>query len=201
MLIAALRKGDEDAFAYLVERYHGQLVRMATLFCRDASAAEEVAQETWIAVLQGVGRFEGRSSLKTWIFSILSNKAKTRGQRESRSIAFSELESGVGESDEPVVDPERFKPDGWWRDDSHPTDWESSPELIALTGEIQSCINAALTHLPSQQAQVMTMRDILGLDSADVCNVLGISETNQRVLLHRARSKVRIALERYFDER
>lgn len=202
-LIDALRSGDDDAFAHLLDRYHASMVRVATLYVRDRAVAEEVAQETWIAVLRGIHRFEGRSSLKTWIFSILANQAKTRGRREGRSVPFSALydsqESVEGDL-EPAVDPTCFKGDGWWRDDSHPHEWSNTPESQYLSDEVRRCVQRAIDALPPAQRQVMTLHDIEGMASEEVCNMLGISETNQRVLLHRARSKVRRALEQYFDE-
>ena len=202
VLVAALRNGDEAAFSYVIERHHAAMVRVATLFCRDEDVAEEVAQETWIAVLKGIEQFEARSSLKTWIFSILSNKAKTRGQRESRSVAFSDLLSAAVEDAEfePTVDQTRFKQDGWWTDARHPHHWETTPEAAYQSAEVRSFIAQAIQALPPNQHQVILLRDVQGWSSDEVCNVLGISETNQRVLLHRARAKVRNTLEPYFDE-
>jgi RNA polymerase sigma-70 factor (ECF subfamily) len=203
VLIASLRSGDENAFTYLVDCHYASMVRVAVLFCRDQDAAEEVVQETWIAVLKGLEKFEARSSLKTWIFSILANKAKTRGMRESRSVAFSELAAQAdeeGDGNESLVDPARFKEDGWWRETTHPHRWETTPEAAYQSAEIRGCIQQALDLLPHNQCQVITLRDLEGWSSEEVCNALDISETNQRVLLHRARSKVRNALERYFDD-
>jgi RNA polymerase sigma-70 factor (ECF subfamily) len=171
---------------------------------QDRAIAEEVTQETWVAVLKGIRHFEGRSSLKTWIFSILTNQAKTRSRRESRSVPFSALAEAQEDADgdfEPAVDPARFKDDGWWRDDSHPHEWSKTPESDYLTTELRECAQRAIDALPPAQKQAITLRDIEGLSSEEVCNVLRVSETNQRVLLHRARSKVRRALEQYFDER
>jgi RNA polymerase sigma-70 factor (ECF subfamily) len=154
--------------------------------------AEEVAQETWVGVLNGLDRFEGRSSLKTWIFRILVNRAKTRGERESRSVPFSSLESGDGE---PSVDPDRFIEAGAWA--SPPRAWEGEPEDRLLAGEARAVIDRAIEQLPTAQRQVITLRDIEGLDADEVVAVLDITDGNQRVLLHRARSKVRQALEDY----
>ena len=202
VLVAALRNGDEAAFSYLIERHHALMVRVATLFCRDEDVAEEVAQETWIAVLKGVEHFEARSSLKTWIFNILANKAKARGQRERRSVAFSDLMKGEDQDAElePVVDPARFKADGWWVDETHPHPWETTPEAAYQSAEVRGRIAQAIQALPPTQHQVILLRDVQGWSSEEVCNVLGISQTNQRVLLHRARAKVRNTLEPYFDE-
>jgi RNA polymerase sigma-70 factor (ECF subfamily) len=198
-LLAALRAGEEDAFAALVDCYHASLVRLARMYVRQHSVAEEVAQETWLAVLNGIDRFEGRSSLKTWLFRILTNRAKTRGERESRSVPF----SSMGDPDEPVVDPDRFRPEGeqyagGWKE--FPVPWEGDPEERLLAGEARALILATIEELPPNQRAVITLRDIEGFDAEDVCNVLEVSDTNQRVLLHRARSKVRRALEQYLEE-
>jgi RNA polymerase sigma-70 factor, ECF subfamily len=198
-LLAALRAGDEEAFAALVDRYHASLVRLARTYVRQRSVAEEVAQETWLAVLNGIDRFEGRSSLKTWLFRILTNRAKTRGERESRSLPF----SSIGDADEPAVDPDRFRPEGdqypgGWRE--LPAPWEGDPEERLLASEARSLILDAIEQLPPNQRAVITLRDIEGFDADDVCNVLEVSDTNQRVLLHRARSRVRRALEQYLGE-
>jgi RNA polymerase sigma-70 factor (ECF subfamily) len=198
-LVAALRAGDEAAFAALVDRYHASLVRLARVYVRDRSVAEEVAQETWLAVLNGIDRFEGRSSFKTWLFRILTNRAKTRGQRERRSVPFSSL----GDPEEPAVDPGRFRPEGeqyagGWTE--FPVAWEGDPEERLLAGEARALILDTIAELPPNQRAVITLRDIEGFDADDVCNVLDVSDTNQRVLLHRARSKVRQALEQYLEE-
>jgi RNA polymerase sigma-70 factor, ECF subfamily len=198
-LVAALRAGDETAFVALVDRYHASLVRLARMYVRQPSVAEEVAQETWLAVLNGIDRFEGRSTLKTWLFRILTNRAKTRGERESRSVPF----SSIGDPDEPAVDPDSFRAEGdqypgGWKE--FPTPWEGDPEERLLAGEARALILDAIEQLPSNQRAVITLRDIEGFDADDVCNVLELSDTNQRVLLHRARSKVRRALEQYLGE-
>jgi RNA polymerase sigma-70 factor (ECF subfamily) len=195
----ALRAGDESAFVSLVERYHGALVRLAMVYVGSKAVAEEVAQETWLGVLQGLNRFEGRSSLKTWIFRILMNTARTRGARERRTISFSELWDASENPFEPAVDPERFLPaddpnwPGHWA--APPTSWAQTPEQIVLSGEARAYIDNAIAALSPAQQEVITLRDVEGWTSEEVCNVLGITETNQRVLLHRARSKVRQALE------
>jgi RNA polymerase sigma-70 factor, ECF subfamily len=198
-LVAALRAGDEGAFAALVDRYHASLVRLARMYVRDRAVAEEVAQETWLAVLNGIDRFEARSSLKTWLFRILSNRAKTRGQREARSVPF----SSIGDPDEPAVDPDRFRPEGeqyagGWK--QFPQPWEGDPEERLLAGEARALILRTIEQLPANQRAVITLRDIEGFDADDVCNVLELSDTNQRVLLHRARARVRRALEHYLGE-
>jgi RNA polymerase sigma-70 factor (ECF subfamily) len=199
-LIAALRDRDEQAFASLLQMYHSALVRMAMSYVRDRQVAEEVAQETWLGVIRGIDRFRGESSLKTWIFRILTNTAKTRAVRENRSIPLSSL---GGDADEEAVDPERFFPDGdrWaghWI--SSPGSWRELPEEILASREAIARIRAAIDALPPTQQQVISLRDIEGWSSEEVCSLLSISETNQRVLLHRARSKVRRALEELLTE-
>jgi RNA polymerase sigma-70 factor (ECF subfamily) len=192
-VVAALKRGDESAFAELVDAYSPGLMRMAMMFVRDRAVAEEVVQETWIGVLRGIDRFEGRSSLKTWIYRILMNTAKTRGQRESRSIPFSAAAGG----DEPAVDPDRFLgadhqyAGGWMLG---PSEWQT-PEEELLQGETRDAILAAIEELPDQQRAVITLRDVEGFPPDEVAELLGISGGNQRVLLHRARSKVRGAIE------
>jgi len=198
-LVEALRRGDEAAFREVVERHHPMLVRLATVYVRDRAVAEEVAQGTWVAVLTGLSRFEGRSSLKTWIARILINQAKTRGVREGRTVSFSALEG----ADDGSVESGRFLPAGhhWaghWA--APPRPWETSPEDRLLGGEMRAVIQRVVDALPGNQRLVITMRDIEGWETAEVCNVLEITETNQRVLLHRARSRVRRALEEYLTE-
>ncbi|HKP89248.1 MAG TPA: sigma-70 family RNA polymerase sigma factor [Thermoleophilaceae bacterium] len=193
-LVDRLRKGDEAAFMELVERYHGALVRLAQSFVPSRAVAEEVAQETWLGVLNGIDRFEGRSSLKTWIFRILVNRAKTRGERESRSVPFSSLEDAEGE---PAVDPDRFASAGNWS--SPPRRWEGEPVERLLAGEEREVIDATIAELPPAQRSVITLRDIEGLDADETCDLLDLTDGNQRVLLHRARSRVRQALEDYLS--
>ena len=188
-VVEALRAGDEAAFTRLVREYGASMLRVAGLYVGSRAVAEEVVQEAWVAVLDGIGRFEGRSSLKTWIFRILTNIAKTRGQREGRSIPFSSLVS----DDEASVDPDRFAENGQWS--SPPRSW--GPEERLLGGETRAVVEAAIAELPPNQAIVISMRDVGGFTAEEACNALDISETNQRVLLHRARSKVRQALEDY----
>lgn len=202
-LVERLRKGDEAAFEALIALYHSPLIRMALMYVSDQSTAEEVVQDTWIGVLRGLSRFEGRSSLKTWIFSILMNRAKTRAQREGRYIA---LEHQDEDEHEPSVAPERFYPAAHpyahdWI--ALPANWDEIPEDRLVSQEVITYIQNAIATLPQTQREVITLRDVEGWGSAEVCNVLGISESNQRVLLHRARSKVRQLLEDYikmFDE-
>ena len=201
-LAVALRNGDEDAFTALIDRYHASLIHLAILYVRNHEVAEEVVQETWIGVLQGIDRFAERSSFKTWLFRILTNKAKRRGHREARFVSFSSLARADAEGAEPAVDPEQFLPPGdpWaghWAGQLH--DWGQLPEEVVLAHETRTQVQHALEALPPSQRLVMTLRDIEGWTAAEVCNALTISETNQRVLLHRARAKVRQALACYLD--
>jgi RNA polymerase sigma-70 factor, ECF subfamily len=200
-LLARLRRGDERAFAELISAYSPALLRVAQARVRTRAVAEEVVQETWLAVLHGLDRFEGRSSLKTWLFRILTNIAITRGTRESRSIPFSSLAASEAQEPEDAVDPDRFLPADHDRWPEHwalaPTRWRT-PEEGLLSGETRDCILRAVDSLPPAQRTVITLRDIEGWPSVEVCEALGISEGNQRVLLHRARSKVRAAVEEYF---
>jgi RNA polymerase sigma-70 factor (ECF subfamily) len=202
-LVHSLQTGDEAVFAAMVERYHPSLVRLALSFVRERSVAEEVAQETWLAVLQGIGRFEQRSSFQTWLFRILTNRAKTRGQREARSVPMSSLGPDP-DSEEPSVDPDRFRPPdapqwpGGWAEP--PRSWGDNPEQRLLASETRALILDRIASLPTGQRAVITLRDIEGLSAEEVCNVLDLTDTNQRVMLHRARSKVRQALEDYMAE-
>lgn len=195
-LLQRLRAGDEAAFEALVEMYNAPMLRLASMYVADTRLAEEVVQDTWIGMLRGLDRFEGRSSLKTWLFSILVNRARTNAKREGRYVP---LETGE-EDYEPSVAPERFHPQGHpFADDwiSLPANWDEIPEEHLSSQETLEQIDRAIRSLSEQQREVITMRDIEQLSAEEVCNVLGISETNQRVLLHRARSKVRQQLENY----
>ena len=202
-LLAGLRRGDEDAFRALVDEHGPFLLRLALMHVPSRAIAEEVVQDTWLAVLDGIDRFEGRSSLRTWIASILLNKARTRGRRERRVVPFSFLLRRREEGrDEPAVDPDRFQsgrdsnPGNWARP---PAEWDT-PEKRLGTAQARQVLLQAIAKLPPRQREVITLRDISGWSAEEARNALGLSETNQRVLLHRARSKVRAALERYFDE-
>lgn len=202
-LLDALRSGDEAAFVSLVNRYQPSMVRLASVYVQNRAIAEETVQETWIGVLRALDRFEGRSSLKTWIFSILVNRAKTHAAQEGRSIPLSLLGNDDAGPFEPAVDPERFLPlghesAGHWA--SPPHNWNRTPEELALSHETRVLIEQAVATLPPSQREVITLRDIQGWTSDEICNALNLTETNQRVLLHRARSKVRRALEQYLDE-
>jgi len=178
------------------------MLRVAMMYVSTRAVAEEVVQEAWLGVFAGLDRFEGRSSLKTWIFRILTNTAKTRGEREGRSVPFSSL-AGDDEDDEGAVDADRFLgPDHRWAGHwaSSPRNPRDVPEERLLAGEARARIEAAVQALPENQRAVITLRDVDGFDAEDACEILGISEGNQRVLLHRARAKVRTALEGYLDE-
>jgi RNA polymerase sigma-70 factor (ECF subfamily) len=194
-LVARLRAGDRAAFAALVARHAGAILRLAQTIVRDRSVAEEVVQDTWVAALDGLAAFEGRSSVRTWLLHIAVNKAKTRAVREGRSVPFSAL-AGEGDGDEPAVDPDRFDAGGHWA--SPPRRWaEDNPERLAQEVQTRAAIEQAIAALPDAQRAVITLRDIEGLEADEICNVLGVTVSNQRVLLHRARAKVRQALERY----
>lgn len=202
-LVEALRSGSETAFMMLVEQHHRALLRLAMVYVSSRAVAEEVVQETWVGVLQGLQRFEGRSSLKTWIFRILTNCAKTRAQREGRSVPFSSLADYHEDDYEPAVEPERFRTaemewPGQWL--TAPRHWEEIPEERLLSQETRERLWKAIEALPANQRTVITLRDIEGWDSEEICRFLDISEVNQRVLLHRARARVRHALEMYFEE-
>ena len=200
-LIAALRAGDEAAFVALVDAYHGLLIRLAMPYVPHRAMAEDVVQETWLGMLRGLERFEARSSLKTWICRILVNRARTRAERDGRLVPFSSFSGPDDEADEPTVDPSRFHASG--RSEGHWTSmvqsWEGLPEERLLSDETRERVRAAIEALPLNQRTVITLRDVEGWEATDVCAMLEISEANQRVLLHRARAKVRQALERYFE--
>ena len=202
-LVAALRDGDEGAFIALVGRYGPLMLRVASTYVRTPAVAEEVVQETWLAVLEGIGRFEGRSSLKTWLFRILANRAKTRGEREARCLPFSCVAARGEDDDGPAVEPDRFLGADHPRWPSHwaaaPGDWATVPDVRLLSQETLAHVRDAIGDLPERQQEVIVLRDVEGWSAEEVCNALGVSEVNQRVLLHRARSKVRAALERYLD--
>ena len=187
-LIARLRAGDERAFEALVARHQRTMLAVARTYVSSRAVAEEVVQEAWLGVLKGLDRFEGRSSLTTWILRIVANIARTRGVREARIVPH-----------EPSVDPERFRgpgdpyPGHWW---SAPSEW---PEDVLAERETLAVVFAEIERLPPAQRSVITMRDVQGCSPDEVCAVLEISDGNQRVLLHRARSRVRAALELHLD--
>ena len=191
-LLARLRAGDEAAFMTLVDRYGPLMLRVALMHVRTRSDAEEVVGEAWLGIIRGLDRFEGRSSLKTWILRIVTNLARTRAVREQRSTPLSS------------VDPDRFRPDddprypGGWAVPPHA--WARLPEESLLAEETLELVREAIDRLPARQQEVITLRDVEGWDSDEVCAALDLTEGNQRVLLHRARSHVRAELERYFGD-
>jgi RNA polymerase sigma-70 factor, ECF subfamily len=194
-LVEGLRAGDEAAFAALIRMHGAGMLRVARMYVSSRAVAEEVVQEAWLGVLRGIDRFEGRSSLKTWLFRIVANTAKTRGAREARSAPFSSFADG-----EDTVSPERFlgadtRFPGHWA--VPPASWAGIPEDRLLATETMAVIRRAIERLPPSQRAVLELRDIEGLTADEVCNALDLTETNGRVLLHRARAKVRAALEEY----
>ena len=189
-LLLRLRSGDERAFVTLVERYHEPMLRLAVSFVPSRAVAEEVVQDTWLAVLRGLDGFEGRSSLRTWVFRILVNRARTTGTREQRSVPVADPE--------PVVDPARFGASGGWADP--PEHWIEAAEGRLAAGKLADRIRAWLDELPARQRQVVILRDIEEMSSEEVCAVLAISDANQRVLLHRGRSRLRQLFEDEFRE-
>jgi RNA polymerase sigma-70 factor, ECF subfamily len=194
-LVNALAAGDERAFNEVVGRYHRGLVRLARNYVRTEAIAEEVAQDTWCAVVTGIERFEGRSSFKTWLFSIVVNKARTRAERERRTTPFSSLAT-ADEDGSAVAVEDRFAPDGAWS--APPRAWDE-PERRAISLELREDLRAALWELPERQRLVVTLRDVEGLDADEVCGLLGLSAGNERVLLHRGRTRLRAELERAVD--
>jgi RNA polymerase sigma-70 factor (ECF subfamily) len=180
-LLIRLRAGDESAFAELVERYHRQLIRLAGAFVTRAELAEDIAQETWLAMLNGLDKFEARSSIRTWLFQICVNRARSIGEHEHRTVPVEHIE--------PAVDAEQFTPTGAWT--SPPTPWPEASANTADDAAMVARIRRAITELPQLQRLVVTMRDIDGLTGGQVCQVLSISEANQRVLLHRGRAHIR----------
>jgi len=184
-LLRRLRAGDEQAFVFLVERYSDSMLRVASAYVPNRAVAEEVVQDTWLAALRGLDAFQGRSSLRTWLFSILVNRARTTGTREHRTIPIADAG--------PAVDASRFGPDGAWI--APPEHWIEEAEDRLAAGRIAVLLRAALDTLPARQREVVTLRDVEAMSSEEVCQVLGISEANQRVLLHRGRTKLRQMLE------
>ncbi len=200
-VVGAICAGDEGAWAQLVHNHSAAMLRLARMYVSSRPVAEEVVQETWLAVLTGIERFEGRSSLKTWLFRILTNQAQTRAVKEGRSVPFSALTAEDLGAAEPSVEPDSFRTAGerWadhWR--SSPDRWTDLPEARLLARETVEFVERTAASLPAAQQAVLTLRDILGWDADEVCEVLAITAANQRVLLHRARAKVRKALETRF---
>ncbi len=198
-LVARLRDGDERAFEAAVDSLSPAMLAVARGYVRTRSVAEEVVQETWLGVIKGLDAFEGRSTLRTWVLQIVANIARKRAVGEARALPFSSLEIC---DDEPAVEPERFRgadepyPGGWT---SFPTDWRTLPQTQLLARETLDLVDRAIAELPEAQRIVITLRDMIGCGPEEVGEVLMISDGNQRVLLHRARTRVRARLERYFD--
>ena len=201
--LARLRQGDEGAFDELVTRHHSALIRMAMGYVADREVAEEVVQDTWMAVIEGLGRFEGRSSLRTWIFGIMIHKAKDRGVREKRHTNFSSFESVDVESED-MIDPSRFYQSGEWA--GHwafpPQPWDDqTPEKLLASQQAITAMNKAIEALPQTLKDVLILRDVEGVDAKEACEILKITETNLYVRLHRARERVRQAVETYLEGR
>ncbi|WDR06299.1 RNA polymerase sigma factor [Devosia rhodophyticola] len=193
LLVVGLKKGDEAAFRQIFARENAALLAFARNFVRESAAAEEAVQDTWVAVIGGIGRFEGRSTLRSWIFSVLANIARTKAKRDGRVLSFSDM----GYND-PAVDPDRFSGDGTWL--SPPGRWsEINPERILGGRQLLAHAMAVLEQLPPNQRAVVQLRDLEGLSAPDACEILGITESNQRILLHRGRSRIRAAIEVLMD--
>lgn len=193
-LVERLRAGDEAAFTELVDRYDRQLRRLARTFVRTDALADDVVQETWLAVIRGIDRFEGRSSLKTWLFRILVNRARTRAVREARQVPFSSL-APAEDQEGPTVDPSAFDGNGSWS--APPAQLDVDPETRLLAQELRGRLAEVVDTLPEQQRTVILLRDVAGLEGPEVAEALGVSEGNQRVILHRARNRVRDELNSY----
>jgi RNA polymerase sigma-70 factor, ECF subfamily len=202
-LVDRLRSGDDAAFAAVVDAWSPGMLRVARTFVSTTASAEDAVQDTWVAVVQGLAAFEGRSSLRTWTYRILVNLARTRAAREWRTTPMSSLLPLDDEG--PTVSPDRFRPaddaqwPGWWRRADQVRPWPPTPEEGAMAAEMRRVLGAALGGLPDRQRVVVTLRDVEGLGSHEVCFLLGVTLANQRVLLHRARAKLRAALDAYLD--
>jgi RNA polymerase sigma-70 factor (ECF subfamily) len=201
-LASEIEKGNEQAFIDLVARHHGAFTRLALVWVGSLSIAEEVVQETWAVALEKLGEFEGRSSLKTWLCGILLNTARARARKERRTVSVPSFEPD--DSTDPAVPAERFSPpghrwDGHWQ--APPRAWPETPESALLSTETRGVVETCLDRLPEAQRTVLILRDVEGLSGEEVCNALGITDTHQRVLLHRARSRMRALLEHHYDEK
>jgi RNA polymerase sigma-70 factor (ECF subfamily) len=201
VLVDALRRRDDAAFAWLLDAYDQSLRRVAGSFVRTRASADEVVQETWLAVIAGIDRFEMRSTVKTWVFRILMNQARTRGTRESRYDVVADVDESA-----PSIDPARFRggigpTKGHWRKNAGPAPWDDQPAERLASTETMAVVAAAISTLPDRQRTVISLRDVDGWTAAEICDLLDLSETNQRVLLHRARARVRQALEDDFEGR
>ena len=199
-VLERLRRGDEQAFAELVDRWSPSMLRVARAYVSNAESAQDAVQDAWLGVIRGLATFEGRSTLRTWVFTILVNRARTRGSREARTVPMSAL---PGEDSGPTVDPDRFRGPhdlypGGWTTAGQPVQWEGQPEGRVLAGEALRRLETALSALPPRQRVVVTLRDVQGLTSDEACEALDITQQNQRVLLHRGRAALRQALEDYY---
>jgi RNA polymerase sigma-70 factor (ECF subfamily) len=200
--VARIRQGDEAAFVELVKRHHPGFTRLALTWVQDRSVAEEVVQDTWLFAIERLGEFAGRSSLKTWLCGILINKARNRSRQERHTVPGSSLEQEVS-GHQPAVAADRFSPpghrwDGHWQ--APPSPWPQTPEGSALTAEMRHLLESSIATLPENQRAVFVLRDVEGFSGDEVCNALGITDTHQRVLLHRARSRLRNLLESHYRE-
>jgi RNA polymerase sigma-70 factor (ECF subfamily) len=194
--LEALKRGDEAAFEALINRYHGPMMRLAMTYVRDRGVAEEVVQETWLTCLRSLAKFEGRSTLKTWIFGILINVARSRRRKESRIVTLTSfMRRDDSDSPRPTVDRGRFGSDGTWT--ALPDSWIDIPLSNVLSLETFAQVKAAIEALPAKQREVIVLRDVAGLEAGEVCELLSISAANQRVRLHRGRAAVRQRLEEY----
>lgn len=198
VLVARLRAGDEEAFAAMLDAWSGGMLRLARSWVSSTASAQDVVQETWLAVVGGIAGFEGRSSLRTWVFRILVNAARARSRAEGREVAwsFAPTEEDLG----PTVDPSRFRSQDPWKGhwEAFPARWPA-PEQLATDNEVMAELERAVEALPPRQRVVIALRDVDGHTAAEVCEILAISEGNQRVLLHRARASVRGRLEAFFE--
>jgi RNA polymerase sigma-70 factor (ECF subfamily) len=197
-IVERLRSGDEAAFMMLVEQHHTTMLRIARMYVSTRAVAEDVVQDAWLAVVKGLDRFEGRSSLRTWMYRIVANTAKTRGRSEGRSVPFSALAGDeAADLDAAMFQDADGRAPGTWR--TPPASWSAVPEERLLGDETLRRIGRAIASLPPMQAQVIRLRDVLGWEAGEVCEVLDLTEANQRVLLHRARSRVRRDLDEYLS--
>jgi len=200
-LVDRLRAGEADAFAEIVRAWSPMMLRVARSYVSTAASAQEVVQDAWLALIRGIDRFEGRSSLRTWMLAILGNLGRSRGVREARTVPLSSV--GPAQDDRPLVDPDRFRgpDDQWprhWTPVGQPRPWPRSPEEATVAAEGRSLLAAGMAQLPERQRRVVALRDVHGLSSEEVCSILGLSASNQRVLLHRGRSRLREHLELYY---
>jgi len=197
-LLRRLRGGDEAAFASVVDSWSGAMLHVARMYVSTVDSAQEVVQDAWLGVLRGLASFEGRSSLRTWVFRILVNTAKSRGVRERRVVPFSALLDAA--EDAPTVDPSRFRglDEGWpghWSDAGAPCSWPMTPESAVESAELRTLLSDVIATVPERQRVVLVLRDVQGCSSQEVCDLLDLSPENQRVLLHRARARARAVLE------